>query len=125
MWRTRWRHHACFPEYGFVDTLDLYGPAIYTDSAIAGHANQIAAMPSLHFAYAVLVAYLLVRVVSSPLRWLGVVHPLTTVLVIVVTGNHFWLDSVVAGLLVIVLAPLATPARRRLAISTPAAGPGC
>ncbi len=101
-----------FPEHGFVDTLDVFGPAIYTDSALAGQANQIAAMPSLHFAYAVLVACLVVRAVGSRLRWLAVVHPIVTLLVIVVTANHYWLDAVVGGLLVLAVFPLASTAER-------------
>ncbi len=111
-----------FPDQGFVDTLDIYGPAIYTDSALAAHANQIAAMPSLHFAYAVLVACLFVRALTTRLRWLAVLHPVVTLLVIVVTANHFWLDAVVGGLLVLAVIPVAAPAQRPTPSSlTPAA----
>ncbi len=101
-----------FPEYGFVDTLEVFGPSIYTDSALAGQANQIAAMPSLHFAYAVLVASLFVRAIPSPWRWLVILHPVVTLLTIVVTANHFWLDAVVGGLLIVVVSPLTSPADR-------------
>jgi len=33
-------------------------------------------------------------------RWLAAGYPLLTMLVVVVTANHFWLDGIVAGLLV-------------------------
>jgi PAP2 superfamily len=33
-------------------------------------------------------------------RWLAVLYPMLTTLVVVVTANHYWLDGVVAGLLV-------------------------
>lgn len=101
-----------FPGYGFVDTLEVFGPAIYSDSVLAGQANQIAAMPSLHFAYAVMVAALFVRVTPVRWRWLFILHPVATLLAIVVTANHFWLDAVVAGMLILAVAPYTAPAER-------------
>ena len=41
---------------GFVDTMAKFGPSIYPDNPLEGAANQIAAMPSLHFAWAMIVA---------------------------------------------------------------------
>jgi len=64
-------------------------------------ANQFAAMPSLHFGWAVLVAVGIIRVARTPLRWLWIAHPVITLLVIVGTGNHYWLDAAVAGGLII------------------------
>jgi PAP2 superfamily protein len=64
-------------------------------------ANQFAAMPSLHFGWAVLVAVGFIRVARTPWRWLWIAHPIITLLVIVGTGNHYWLDAAVAGALII------------------------
>jgi hypothetical protein len=81
---------------GYVDTIARYGPAIYDRSAVASVANQFAAMPSLHFGWAVLVAYGVVRALDSRWRWLIVLHPAITLAAIVLTANHYWLDALVA-----------------------------
>jgi hypothetical protein len=97
---------------GYVDTIARYGPAIYSKAGVASVANQYAAMPSLHFGWAVLVAYGVVRALRSPWRWLVVLHPAMTLAAIVLTANHFWLDAVVA-LVLIVVAFLVAPASAR------------
>src|SRR3954452_20123417 len=88
-----------FPQWGFIDTMSTFGPNAYAGTSGA-MANQFAAMPSLHIGWAALIAYVIYR--TGP-RWLALVataHLLITVLVVVVTGNHYWLDGVVAlGLL--------------------------
>lgn len=88
------------PDEGFVDTMARYGPSAY-GGATDGLTNQFAAMPSLHVAWAVVIGLALVRVLSGPWRHLALVHPLLTVLVVVATGNHYWLDAVAAGVLVL------------------------
>ncbi|MEJ7585066.1 MAG: phosphatase PAP2 family protein [Acidimicrobiales bacterium] len=86
---------------GFVDTITVYGPRIYSNASVTSQANQFAAMPSLHFAWAVLVAYGIVRAGPNRWRWLAVAHPVMTVAAIVLTANHFWLDAVLGGVLVL------------------------
>jgi len=85
---------------GYVDTVARFGPAIYQRSDVSSTANQFAAMPSLHFGWAVLVAYGVVR--HSRSRWRGIViaHPVLILVAIVLTANHYWLDAIVAGALV-------------------------
>ena len=93
------------PHEGFVDTMAVYGPTAYgggTESV----ANQFAAMPSLHAAWAIVIGVALVAVLRTPWRWLALAHPVLTVLVVVATANHYWLDVIAAGALV-VLAMLA------------------
>jgi hypothetical protein len=97
---------------GYVDTIARYGPAIYERSDVASMANQYAAMPSLHFGWAVLVAYGVIRALRSPLRWIIVLHPVITLAAIVLTANHYWLDAIVA-LLLIAAAYLVAPASAR------------
>jgi hypothetical protein len=53
-------------------------------------------MPSLHVGWAVLVAVAAVAVGTSRWRWLVVAHPVLTVVAVVATANHWWLDGVVA-----------------------------
>lgn len=86
---------------GFVDTLLRYGPSVYPSDPGESIANQFAAMPSLHFAWAVLIAWC----VAGAVRHRGVrallwAHPAITLLAITATANHYWLDSIVGGALV-------------------------
>ncbi len=85
---------------GFVDTVTRYGPSVYQRSDVAETVNQYAAMPSLHFGWAVLVAYGVITLARSPWRWAILAHPVLILVSIVITANHFWLDAVVAGVLV-------------------------
>lgn len=86
---------------GFVDTARWLGPDPYQLS-ISAAANQIAAMPSMHVGWALIVALGMVWVLDSPLRWLALLHPALTSAVVVVTANHYWTDAIVAVLIVAV-----------------------
>ncbi len=86
---------------GFVDTLAVYGPRVYSTDMARSVANQFAAMPSLHFGWAVIVAWWVVCTFRSRWRHLAWLHPAITLFAITATANHYWLDSVIALLLVI------------------------
>nr|WP_269204677.1 phosphatase PAP2 family protein [Motilibacter deserti] len=83
------------PELGFTDVAAALGPSVYAHST-SGATNQLAAMPSLHVGWAVLVAVALIRAGRSRWRWLWMLHPAVTVLVVVATANHYWTDGLVA-----------------------------
>jgi hypothetical protein len=87
---------------GFVDTAAVHGQSVYGDPAGSVLANQYAALPSLHVGWALLVAVAWVAASRSRWRWLWLAHPAITVLVVVVTANHFWLDAVAGALVVMV-----------------------
>ena len=56
--------------------------------------NPIAAMPSMHFGYALLIGVMTARLARSlAVRLLGVAYPLFVGFVIVATGNHYVLDA--------------------------------
>ncbi|MGW7428373.1 phosphatase PAP2 family protein [Streptomyces sp. NPDC054861] len=99
---------------GLVDTAQVYGPSVYgatprTDSM----ANQFAAMPSLHFGWALMVAIGLIAATRGRLRWWWLLHPLLTLLVIVGTANHYWFDALAAAvLLALALAVVRAPGSR-------------
>ncbi len=100
--------HLAFPlapprkltSQGYVDTGLLFGPSPY-DLSASQAANQIAAMPSLHVGWALLVAISVVALSRSRWRYLIVVHPIVTTMVVVMTANHYWADAIIAALLVI------------------------
>ncbi|MEU3147139.1 MULTISPECIES: phosphatase PAP2 family protein [unclassified Streptomyces] len=107
---------------GLVDTARVYGPSVYGPPQTDTLSNQFAAMPSLHFGWALMVATGLVVATRSRWRWLWLLHPLLTLLVIVGTANHFWLDAIVAAaLLGAALAVLRLPhhARRPPTVPVP------
>jgi hypothetical protein len=83
--------HNCF-----VDTLDTIGGLwSYHSSAAKAIANPFAAMPSLHFGWALWCGTLWWSFARHPaVRSLSVIYPALTLLAIVVTANHFWLDAV-------------------------------
>jgi hypothetical protein len=86
------------PETGLVDTAVLYHQSVYT--SVAGfNADQLSAMPSVHVGWAILVAIAVVTTARTRWRWLAIGYPVMTTLAVVVTANHFWLDGIVAGLL--------------------------
>ena len=105
--------------FGIVDTLRAGGSGHMEASLINTAGDQYASMPSLHVAWAVWCALALYPVVRHwALRVLVVAYPLMTTLVVVATGNHFFLDAV-AGTL---LAGLTWAVVSRL--SRPRGGPG-
>jgi diacylglycerol O-acyltransferase len=76
--------------------------------ALATAANQLAAMPSLHIAWAVWCSYALWQILGGSRRRLTRlvwVYPVVTALAVMATGNH-WLLDVVAGLAIVVPATL-------------------
>jgi hypothetical protein len=91
------------PGDGMVDTAVRYGQSVY--GSVAGfNADQLSAMPSVHVGWALLAALVVVHVSRSRWRWLAFSYPALTLLAVVVTANHFWLDGIAAAaLLAIVL----------------------
>ena len=86
------------PELGLLDTPLLYDQSVY--GAIgSGIAAQLTALPSVHVAWALLVGVGAVLVSESRWRWLVLAHPVLTMWVVVATGNHYWLDGVLAAVL--------------------------
>jgi hypothetical protein len=85
------------PELGYVDTAARYGQSVYNLSGIS--VDQLGAMPSVHVGWALLIAWAVLRVSTSRYRWWVLAHPALTVFVVVATANHFWLDGIVAAVL--------------------------
>ncbi len=107
--------HLLFPlmpprlmvSYGFIDTAKVFGPDPYS-LGIAKAANEFAAMPSLHVGWALLIALAAIRILKTPARWLMLLHPILTTIVVVITANHFWLDIIVGAILALAGWQLAT-----------------
>ncbi|MBM4461954.1 MAG: phosphatase PAP2 family protein [Chloroflexi bacterium] len=88
------------PIFGFVDTMKGYGVVNYDSPILRNLANPYAAMPSLHFAWTLLVGIGIFCIVKA--WWgkvLGVFVPLGMFVAIVATANHFILDAVAGAVL--------------------------
>ena len=90
--------------FGIIDTLVAPDGSGSIDSTLISSAgDKYASMPSLHVAWAVWCALALYPVVRSRLlRALIVAYPVMTTLVVVATGNHFFLDALAGALLAVI-----------------------
>ena len=86
------------PSLGVVDVGRLVGPTVYPATARPG-LDQLSAMPSVHVAWAMVVAWTVVFVLRSRWRWVAVAYPLATLFVVIATGNHYWADGFVAAVI--------------------------
>jgi hypothetical protein len=86
---------------GIRDTGMLYDQSVYSGGFAV---DQLSAMPSVHVAWAVLVGYYTWQVGTGRWRYLGPAHAVITVFVVVATGNHWWLDGIVATALLVLCA---------------------
>jgi hypothetical protein len=99
---------------GFTDVVASTGAVgSWHTGPLASHADELAAMPSLHIAWAAWCTLVLWRL--SKRRWVravAVLYPCLTAFAVLSTGNHFVLD-ILAGLATMALAVLSVEAARR------------
>jgi len=88
-------------ETGMIDTGVAYGQSVYGVLG-RGIAGQLQAMPSIHVAWAALIGWAAFTASTSRWRWVGPVHFVITFLVVAVTGNHYWLDGLVAMVFLVI-----------------------
>jgi PAP2 superfamily len=90
------------PRFHIIDTLVTFHQSGHLEHSLIDSAGDIyAAMPSLHVAWALwstLVLYPVAR--HRAVKVALVAYPILTTLVVVTTGNHFFLDAAVGSLLV-------------------------
>jgi hypothetical protein len=117
-----WRYPTAPPRLahmGIRDTIQLYSHVNIGEPHHERFSNPVAAVPSLHFGWALaLGAGLLLYGRTMVAKIGGVLYPAAVLLTIVVTGNHFIFDAV-AGALVMALGFAAT-APFRVRASEPA-----
>jgi hypothetical protein len=80
---------------GFIDTVKVHHTWGSMASGDLAHvSNQFAAMPSMHIGWSLWCGLTIATLAQR--RWvkaLGMVYPAVTLLVIVSTANHFWMDA--------------------------------
>ncbi|MFE2428369.1 phosphatase PAP2 family protein [Streptomyces sp. NPDC059373] len=99
--------YYCFPlapprlmDGGFIDTVKVHHTWGSMASGDLAHvSNQYAAMPSMHIGWS-LWCGITIAMLARPLwaKVLGLLYPVVTLLVIISTANHFWLDAFGGGL---------------------------
>jgi hypothetical protein len=83
-----------FPEWGFTDSVANLTHVGHDSVAVNSLVNQYAAIPSMHVAFALMIAVPLARLSKHRVtRMIWTVYPLVVVLVIISTANHFLTDA--------------------------------
>ncbi|ANS64786.1 integral membrane protein [Streptomyces lincolnensis] len=80
----------------FVDTVMVHQTwGSMASGDLKNMSNQYAAMPSMHIGWSLWSGLTIFALASVPwVRVLGLLYPAATLVVIVATANHFWLDAV-------------------------------
>ena len=98
-----WRYPVApprmFPNLGFVDVVAASHAAVsWQSGALVHDANQFAAMPSLHFAWAAWCGIAIwQRYRRRGAAVLAIAYPLLTAVVVIATANHYLLDVFAGG----------------------------
>jgi hypothetical protein len=107
-------------DLGFADTVSTHTGLNLSSDLLGSLYNPIAAVPSLHFGYALIVGLAVAQLgPRRSIRLAGAAYPALMLLIIVATGNHFLFDAaagfavVAAGWLVAsqLRAPATVPVR--------------
>jgi hypothetical protein len=118
---------------GFTDVVEKVGGLGSWHNTLISHADQLAAMPSMHLAWAVWCSLVIWRLASEG-AWrraalvVGIAYPLSTALVVMATANHYLMDvlagtaTTVVAIAVVELGPKAV--RRVKAAARPALAEG-
>ena len=85
----------------FVDTINAFGPSGYASRELTSYYNAYAAMPSLHFGWTVMFGVIFLRTNNRLIKVFGVIYPTLTLFAITITGNHYIMDAIGGGLLII------------------------
>ena len=86
------------PEWGFTDTVANFVGESAENSADVLY-NPFAAAPSMHVAFALMIAIPAFRLVRRrPLKALWAAYPALVTFVVVVTANHYWVDAVLGAI---------------------------
>jgi hypothetical protein len=101
------------PSTGLVDTAVQYHESVYSTTG-GFDPDQLSAMPSVHVGWALLVAIAIIVTARSRWRWLAALYPAMTTLAVIVTANHFWLDGIVAALILTLVLLVQARGRRLL-----------
>jgi hypothetical protein len=96
-------------DMGIEDTVYAATGVDLSSKLLSSFYNPYAAMPSMHFGYALIVGLIVSQVSRNrAARLAGALYPAFVLLAIVATGNHFLLDAVAGALVALVGLAVAT-----------------
>lgn len=82
-----------FAEYGLVDTINDFSSVNHDSALVKVFINPYAAVPSMHCAFALMIGATGVKLGRHRLtKALWAAWPLLVAWVVIVTGNHYWID---------------------------------
>jgi membrane-associated phospholipid phosphatase len=88
-----------FPEWGFTDSVSDFTGIPQDNVAVNALFNPFAAVPSMHVAFALMLGWPMARLVKHRVfKVVWFLYPLLVTFVVVVTGNHFWMDAFLGAL---------------------------
>ncbi len=96
------------PGDGLIDAIATFTALEPDSKAVSLLVNKYAAVPSMHIGFALMVAvpaFLLVESKAAKIIW--AIYPLVVLFVVVVTGNHYWLDGAAGAATAAVAATIA------------------
>ena len=106
-----------FPQYGFVDTINDFSSVNHDSAFVKLFINPYAAVPSMHCAFAAMIGFSGARLARHRVtRAFWIAWPLLVAWVVIVTGNHYWVDIALGWM---VAATAAIVAQRLLARARP------
>jgi len=104
-----------FPQDGFVDTITRFSDVNHDSTLAKVFINPYAAVPSMHCAFAMMIGATGVMVCR---RWWSkawwAFWPILITWVVIVTGNHYWVDAVLGWLVALTAFAIARGALARV-----------
>jgi membrane-associated phospholipid phosphatase len=108
-----------FPEQGFVDTINSFSDVNHDSALVKVFINPYAAVPSMHCAFSLMIGISGVRLSRHTYtKAFWALWPLLVSWVVIVTGNHYWVDVALGWMVALVSALVA---QRLLARARPEA----
>jgi membrane-associated phospholipid phosphatase len=98
-----------FPQDGFTDTITQFSSVNHDSTLAKVFINPYAAVPSMHCAFALMIGasgFMVCRHWWSKAWW--VFWPILIAWVVIVTGNHYWVDWVLGWMVAIAAALIAS-----------------
>jgi membrane-associated phospholipid phosphatase len=88
-----------FPQYGFVDTINDFSNVNHDSALVKVFINPYAAVPSMHCAFALMVGLSAAKLSRHwYTRALWMMWPALVTWVVIVTGNHYWVDAALGAM---------------------------
>jgi hypothetical protein len=87
------------PFAGFTDTMAVFDRVGYNAQETKAFVNEYAAIPSLHFGWSMLLGLAIFWVAKNPaLKVFGLIWPVAMFFAVVMTANHFILDTILGAI---------------------------